>query len=329
LTLPLLGASRLKVSRPVAFALSAVLVAALLLVPTFQQGVGHIGIQLSVLFFVLNWVVLAESFNMFAGLTGYVNFGHVVFYGVGGYVSAVLMYNYGVSPYLAVAIGGLACVLLAIGISLPTTRLKGAYFAIATLSINEAFFVTFNSWDAVGGPVGLSLPVSYYQPVNEYYVMAAVAVACVASMFLIARSRFGVALRAIRQQEATANSIGINAAYYKALALALSGFFAGLAGALAIWSITYIDPTSAFDLNITVTSISMAMLGGLGTVVGPVIGGTILYELTDYLGRQYPYIHLMILGVIIIAVVLVVPDGLLGSGQRLIRWARGRGKRDG
>jgi branched-chain amino acid transport system permease protein len=329
LTSSFLSASRFRVSPRVALAISAAFVVALLLVPTFQHTLAGAGIQLSVLFFVLNWVVLAESFNMFAGLTGYVNFGHVVFYGIGGYVSALLMYDYGVSPYLAVATGGLACVLLAFGISLPTTRLKGAYFAIATLSINEAFFVTFNSWDAVGGPVGLSLPVSYFQPVNEYYIMAAVAVACVASMFLVARSRFGVALRAIRQQEMTANSIGINAAYYKALALALSGFFAGLAGALAIWSITYIDPTSAFDLNITVTSISMAMLGGLGTVAGPVIGGTILYELTDYLGRQYPYIHLMILGVIIIAVVLVVPDGLLGGGQRVLRWARRSRNKDG
>jgi branched-chain amino acid transport system permease protein len=325
----MLNASRLRGSPKAALAVSAAFVVALLLVPTFQHTLASAGIQLSVLFFVLNWVVLAESFNMFAGLTGYVNFGHVVFYGMGGYVSALLMYDYGVSPYLAVVTGGLACVLLAFGISLPTTRLKGAYFAIATLSINEAFFVTFNSWDAVGGPVGLSLPVSYFQPVNEYYIMAAVAVACVASMFLVARSRFGVALRAIRQQEMTANSIGINAAYYKALALALSGFFAGLAGALAIWSITYIDPTSAFDLNITVTSISMAMLGGLGTVAGPVIGGTILYELTDYLGRQYPYIHLMILGVIIIAVVLVVPDGLLGGGQRVLRWARRSRNKDG
>jgi branched-chain amino acid transport system permease protein len=285
--------------------------------------------QRSLLFFILNWVVLSESFNLFAGLTGYVNFGHVVFYGVGGYVGALLMLNSHASPYLAVLAGGAACAALALAISLPTTRLRGAYFAIATLSINEAFFVTFNSWGAVGSAVGLSLPVSYYQPANEYYAMVVVAVACVAATYFIARSRFGTALQAIRQQESTANSIGINAAYYKAVTLMASGFFAGLAGALAIWEITFVDPVGAFNVDITVTSISMAMLGGLGTVVGPVLGGALLYELTDYL-KLYPYIHLMILGVVIMAVVLVLPDGILGSGRRLIRRVLARrGKRDG
>jgi branched-chain amino acid transport system permease protein len=283
----------------------------------------------SLLFFILNWVVLAESFNMFTGLTGYVNFGHVVFYGVGGYVGALLMDNSHVSPYLAVVAGGLTCMVLALGISLPTTRLRGAYFAIATLSINEAFFYIFNSWDAVGGPVGLNLPVSYFQPVNEYYVMVVIAVVCVAATYFIARSRFGIALQAIRQQEVTANAIGINAAYYKTIILVVSGFFAGLAGAMAIWEITYIDPTGAFDLTITVTSISMAMLGGLGTVAGPVIGGAFLYWLQDYL-KSDPYTHLIILGVVIVAVVLAVPDGVIGAGQKVLRWARlRRGKQDG
>ncbi len=312
------GGSRPAVKRPVGLGIVALLLLVLALAPTFFA-------RLSVLFFILNWVVLSESFNIFAGLTGYVNFGHVVFYGVGGYVSTLLMVHSGASPYLAVLGGGLASGLLALGISVPTTKLRGAYFAIATLSINEAFFVTFNTWGAVGSAVGFTLPISYYQPLAQYYTMVVVATACVAAMYSISRSRFGVALKAIKQQESTANSIGINATYYKTLTLVVSGFFAGLAGALAIWQITFIDPPSAFNLEITVTSISMAMLGGLGTVAGPVIGGALLYELTDFLGLSYPYIHLMVLGVIIIAVVLVVPDGLLGGGKRLLgRFRSGR-----
>ena len=300
----------MKAGRPAALLLSAILIAFLFVAPTFLER--------SLLFFILNWVVLSESFNLFAGLTGYVNFGHVVFYGVGGYVGALLMDEAHVSPYLAVVAGGLACMVLALGISLPTTKLRGAYFAIATLSINEAFFYIFDNWDAVGGPVGLSLPVSYYQPVVEYYVMIVVAVACVATTYLVSRSRFGMALNAIRQHEGTANAIGINATYYKTVALVVSGFFAGLAGAMAIWQITFVDPTAGFNVDVTVTAISMAMLGGLGTVAGPVVGGTLLYELTDYL-KVYPYIHLMILGVIIIAVVLVVPDGVIGAVQRVLK----------
>jgi branched-chain amino acid transport system permease protein len=283
--------------------------------------------RLSVLFFILNWVVLAESFNMFSGLTGYVNFGHVVFYAVGGYVSALLMANTQASPYLAVLAGGLGSSVLALGISLPTVRLRGAYFAIATLCINEAMFVIFDNWDAVGSAVGFTLPVSYYQPVQQYYTMVAVAVLCVVTMSILTRSRFGVALKAIKQQESTANSIGINATYYKTVTLIISGFFAGMAGALAIWQITIIDPPSAFDITITVTSISMAMLGGLGTVVGPIIGAAILYELSDYLGLTYPFIHLIVLGVIIMAVVLVIPGGILGAFRRALSKAtRPKGK---
>jgi branched-chain amino acid transport system permease protein len=300
---------RLDKARSIQLAVGVILLAFLLVAPSFV-------VRLSVLFFILNWVVLSESFNIFAGLTGYVNFGHVVFYGTGGYVGALLMANAHTSPYLAVLAGGLGSALLALGISLPTTRLRGAYFAIATLSINEAMFVIFDNWDAVGSAPGFTLPISYYQPIQQYYAMVAVAVLCVVVMYLLTRSRFGVALQAIRQQESTANSIGINAAYYKTVTLIISGFFAGMAGALAIWQITIIDPPSAFDVTITVTSISMAMLGGLGTVVGPIIGGAILYELTDYLGLSYPFIHLIVLGLIIVGVVLVIPDGIVGA----IRW---------
>ena len=317
---PIGGALGKRLGRPVLLAVLATVTVFLFFAPDFFER--------SLLFFILNWIVLAESFNMFTGLTGYVNFGHVAFYGVGGYVGALLMDESHVSPYLAVVAGGLACMVLALGISIATTRLRGAYFAIATLSINEAFFYIFDSWGAVGGPVGLDLPISYFQPVNEYYIMVVIAVACVGATYFVSRSRFGMALQAIRQQEATANAIGINAAYYKTVIFVVSGFFAGLAGAMAIWQIAYVDPTGAFDLTVTVTSISMAVLGGLGTVAGPVIGGAFLYWLQDYL-KSDPYTHLIILGVIIIAVVLVIPNGILGAGQKILTWSRRRRRADG
>jgi branched-chain amino acid transport system permease protein len=299
---------RLGKVRIIELVIGMVLLAFLLAAPTFVA-------RLSLLFFILNWVVLAESFNMFTGLTGYVNFGHVVFYGIGGYVGGLLITNAQVSPYLAVIAGGVGSALLALGISIPTVRLRGAYFAIATLSINEAMFVIFDNWDAVGSAVGFTLPVSTYLPLQQYYSMVVVAVVCVLAAYLLTRSRFGVALQAIKQQESTANSIGINAVYYKTLTLIMSGFFAGMAGALAIWQITIIDPPSAFDITITVNSISMAMLGGLGTVIGPIIGAAILYELTDLLGLTYPFIHLIVLGVIIVGVVLVIPGGIMGAAR--------------
>lgn len=303
--------------------IGAVVVALLAMAPKYLSDT-------SALFFIMFWVVMAESFNMFAGLTGYVNFGHVVFYAMGGYTAIVLMID-GLSPIVAVLAGGGASALLAVGISLPTTRLRGAYFAIATLSINEAAFVIFDNWGAVNSATGLTLPISDYLPTTEYYAMLAIAAACVATAYLMTRSGFGVALRAIRQQEATANSIGINAALYKMIALVVSGAFAGLAGAVAIWQISIVDPPSAFNVTITIESISMAMLGGLGTVVGPVLGAPILYEVIQYLDFHYPNFYLVPVGVIIIAVVLLIPAGIVGAAKRIYvrAWSARGGKGNG
>jgi branched-chain amino acid transport system permease protein len=201
---------------------------------------------------------------------------------------------------------------------LPTLRLRGAYFAIATLCINQAVFLIFDNWEAVGSAPGFTLPISYYQPINQYYVMLLVAAATVVSFYAVSRSRLGVAMRAIKQQEDTALSVGINSTLYKTVALVLSGFFAGMAGGTAIWQITIIDPPSAFDITFTVTSISMTMLGGLGTFLGPIIGAGILYEVTDYLSTTYPLFHLIVLGAIIMLVVLGIPDGIIGFVRRQI-----------
>lgn len=294
-----------RVLGPIELVVCIIVLVSLLAAPAYLTN-------LSVLFFILMWVALAQSFNMFAGLTGYVNFGHVVFYGVGAYVSALSMAYQQTPPYVAVLLAGLASGVLALGVSAPTLRLRGAYFAIATLSINQAFFLIFDNWEAVGSAPGFTIAISYYQPVNQYYVMLAVATATVVSFYAVSRSRLGVALKAIKEQEDTALSVGINSTFYKTVALVLSGFFAGMAGGTAIWQITIIDPPSAFDLTFTVTSISMSMLGGLGTILGPIIGAGILYEVIDYLSINYPQVHLIVLGAIIVLVVLAMPDGIIG-----------------
>ncbi|MDG6928717.1 MAG: branched-chain amino acid ABC transporter permease [Nitrososphaerota archaeon] len=285
--------------------------------------------RLSLLFFILNWIVLAESFNIFTGLTGYVNFGHVVFYGMGGYVGALLMAGALASPYVGVLAAGLASALLALGLSLPTLRLRGAYFAIASLGVNEATFVIFDNWPAVGSATGITLPVVYYQPLAQYYTMLAVAAGCLATAYVLMHSRIGTAMQAIRQQEDTARSVGINATYYKTLALIFSGLFAGMAGALAIWQVSIIDPPSAFDITISLNAISMTMLGGIGTLAGPVLGAVVLYEVGDFLDLNYPYAHLVVLGVIIIGVVLAMPRGMMGYADRVRLLLGGGGRKDG
>ena len=128
----------------------------------------------SLLFYLMMWVCLAQSFNLFTGLTGYVNFGNVAFYGVGAYAAAVAMAYWDAPPYFAIIFGGALSALLALGMSFPTLRLRGAYFAIATLSIQQAVFVLFDNWGYVNTAAGISIPVKFYDPVLQYYAMLVV-----------------------------------------------------------------------------------------------------------------------------------------------------------
>jgi len=268
--------------------------------------------QSSILFFLLMWICLSQSFNLFTGLTGYVNFGNVVFYGIGAYGAALAIIDLGSYPLAGVLLGGALSALLAFALSFPTLRLRGAYFAIATVTVQQATFVIFDNWGFVNSATGLTLPIEVYNPTLQYYTMLAVAVSTMVALYTVTSSKLGRALLAIRQQEEAAVSIGINSTFYKTLAFTLSGFFAGLGGGTAVWSISIIDPPSAFDTTITLSVIAMALLGGVGTFLGPVLGAIILYGTDYFLRIQYPYLHLIISGVIIIAVVLIVPEGLVG-----------------
>jgi branched-chain amino acid transport system permease protein len=264
------------------------------------------------------WICLAQSFNLFTGLTGYVNFGNVVFYGIGGFGVAIATSLWHAPPIIGVLLGGVFSGLLALAMSFPTLRLRGAYFAIATLGIEQAVLVLFSNWSYVNKVSGMSLPLSDYHPIQAYYAILLVALATVLALTIIMRSRLGMALSAIRQQEETALSIGVNATLYKTIAFVLSGFFAGLGGAAWTWNVTYIDPTTAFPTEYTLIVIAMAMLGGLGTLFGPIIGAAILDYVEITTRVSYPYLHLIIYGVIIMAVVLIIPDGIFGFAKKLV-----------
>lgn len=282
--------------------------------PRFVNG----GVETNLAYFML-WICLAQSFNLFTGLTGYVNFGNVVFYGIGGYSVAIATVLWNMSPLVGVLLGGVFSALLALGMSFPTLRLRGAYFAIGTLGIEQAIFVIFDNWKYVNSATGFTLPIPDYQPTQAYYTMLVVAASTVMVLMLVMKSKLGMALSAIRQQEETALSIGVNVTLYKTIAFVLSGFFAGLGGATWIWNLTFIDPPSGFDTVITLTVISMAMLGGLGTLFGPVVGAAILDYIETSTRQSYPYLHLIIFGIIIIVVVLIVPEGIVGFIQKTFR----------
>jgi branched-chain amino acid transport system permease protein len=278
-------------------------------------------------FLMVKYICLAMSFNLIAGYVGYISFGHVAFYGIGGYVAAILASttSLGNHGYVCLILGGLGAALAGWLLGMALLRLRGAYFAIATLALNEALkVVMFNLPDEFsGGSFGIPLP-QLRNPDGAYYLMLGLAVCSMILIYLLAGSRFGVTLKAIREDEDAAMAVGINAPKYKVRAFSLSTFLMGMAGAIDILFIGYIYPEAAFNIEVNVEVIAMTMLGGIGTFVGPVIGAVILFIIQDFVWARWPFSHLIVLGVVLGFLVLFMKRGLLGFAEERIPALRGK-----
>jgi branched-chain amino acid transport system permease protein len=298
-------------------AVGLLLLAALAAYPVFGSGYGVRSMQQ-----IFMWIALAGSWNLISGLTGYVSFGHVAFFGAGAYAGAILVAGAGWPWPLAALAGGAAAVVLAVVIGYPCLRLKGPYFAIAMLGLNEVLRALVSYFERLtGGGNGLSLP-TLDASVPIYYVMGVLAVAVTAMAWLIVTSRFGLRLMTIREDEVAAEAMGIDTFHHKLAALLLSAVGPGVAGALMARDQGYIEPVSVFPLAITVTMIVMALFGGKGTVFGPVLGAVVLFVAQEIVWASYPYFHPLLFGAIIVAVVLLMPRGVLGLLQQRYRLPR-------
>ena len=292
-------------------------VAALAAYPVFGTGYGVRVVQQ-----IFMWIALAGSWNLISGLTGYVSFGHVAFFGAGAYTGAILVASAGWPWPLAALAGGAGAVGLAVVIGYPCLRLKGPYFAIAMLGLNEVLRALVSYFEGLtGGGNGLSLP-TLDASVPIYYVMGVLAVAVTAMAWLIVTSRFGLRLMTIREDEVAAEAMGIDTFHHKLAALLLSAAGPGVAGALMARDQGYIEPVSVFPLALTVTMIVMALFGGKGTVFGPVLGAVVLFVVQEIVWAAYPYFHPLLFGAIIVAVVLLMPRGVLGLLQQRYRLPR-------
>jgi branched-chain amino acid transport system permease protein len=268
--------------------------------------------SLSLFVFFLMYVALTQSFNLIYGFTGYVPFGHVAFFGVGAYTTAILRANYGVPMLLAILGGAIAAQMLAI-IIMPTLRLRGVYFAIVNFSISEAMRVVFTNLptDFSGGSFGISLS-KYYNPVASYYAMFVVAALALATVWWVAHARLNISLKAIKEDDVAAEVIGVNTTRAKVLAWQLTALFPGLAGGVNAWFTAVVDPSTAFDSIITVTTITYTVFGGAGTIIGPLIGTLTLYAINDVIWSVFPFANLMVFGLILTLVVLLIPQGVVG-----------------
>ena len=271
------------------------------------------GGNLSLYFSLMMWVTLATGLNFIAGFAGYMPFGYVAFYGIGTYTTGVAVKVLGLSVYAAVPIAGGVGVLLAL-LFAPTLRLSGIYFAIVSLSLAIICqrLVSLLPEEITGGSLGINLGVVTVRE-HGYYSMLLVLVLALLTASWLARSRLGKALKAIRDDPEAAEAMGVNVPRSRLFAWLLAAVFAALTGGVQAWFTGALDPQTAFDVLITAKTVIYAMAGGLGTVLGPLVGTVVLVWVDELIWRSFPVLNNFLLGLIIAALILFVPRGLVGS----------------
>jgi branched-chain amino acid transport system permease protein len=263
---------------------------------------------------VCMYAVLAQSWNFIGGLAGYPSFATAAFFGTGAYVAAIAQ-GYGWPMALAWGSAGLAATAVATVIGGGILHLRGHYFAIASLVVAEMLREIVNAMpDIAGGGKGLNLPITRLSPAAEarffFYAMLGLAVVATGSAIVVQRGKLGFGLRCIRENEDAASILGVNAYAYKTAAFCLSAVFAGVAGAIYAAWVHYIEPSDVFDVLIAVKPMVMVLLGGLGTIFGPALGALILIAFEEVAWRNLLTLHAAALGVIIVALILFMPNGI-------------------
>ena len=273
------------------------------------------------LFLTFLYMAMAQGWNVVAGYAGQPSLGQHAFFGVGAYLTA-MSWKAGWTGYLdplGMLISGTGAALLAIIIGIPLlAKLRGDYFALGTLGLGEILRVIFTHGGSLtGGPVGLMLPSSVYQSMKPYYFIAlSIALLSLVCVWLLVRSRVGLAFVAIREDEEAAGTNGINVLKFKIFAFAVGAFFTGLCGSLFAYYLFHIHPTGFFSLSWALLPVLMTVLGGIGTIMGPIVGAFILAAVFELANMWLPYIHPIFSGAFIILVMLFLPGGIMSLGEK-------------
>jgi branched-chain amino acid transport system permease protein len=273
---------------------------------------------------------LGVAWNILGGYAGQVSLGHAAFYGCGAYVSSTLLLNAGLSPWVGMIAGGLVATLFAIVIGWPCFRLRGHYFAMATIAVGEIVQAVVTNWDAVGGAVGLYLPIQqrglagfvFTGKLPYYYIALALLAVTLLVNWAVVRSHVGYYLRAIKDEPDAARSLGVSLTRYKLVAIALSSFLTAMGGTLYAQKELYIDPGSVLSTSLSIKISLVAILGGVGRLFGPVVGAVLLTGIEEVsraaFGGTGRGTDLVIYGVLIIAIAVYRPEGVVGFLEE--RW---------
>lgn len=286
------------------------------------------GFYLDLFYFTFTYAAMSVGWNIIGGYTGYISLANLGFFGLGSYVGGLMLTHFGWPVLLTSPLVGFMCAFAAAAVGWVALRTKGPSFVIVTLAFTFIVqFLALNLKDITGGSAGLYLPLLNMDPLVRgalfYYYMLGVLALSIAVAIGIRRSRFGLGLIAIREDEGKAEGSGINTSLFKIVAFMISAWFAAVAGAVHAQYLNYVDPDLAFELIVMLNMIVMTLLGSRGTVWGPVLGAFILFPLQSYLVYWLPstiagQVHLALLGVVLVLVARFMPDGLLVTAQKVI-----------
>lgn len=299
--------------------------------------VTHNPTHLNLAILVLMAAQLGVAWNLLGGYAGQVSLGHAAFYGIGAYSSTMLLLNFGINPWLGTLLGGVTAAALSFLFGWSCFRLKGHYFAMATIAVAELVQIVFTNWDYAGSAVGLTIPMAqqgwgamvFADKAPYYWLALGLLVLTLAATLAVERSHVGYYLRAIKDEPDAARSIGIDIARYKQIALSLSAFFTALGGSLYAQKELYIDPASVLSTGLSIKVALVSILGGVGTLFGPVVGAavlTLIEEVTRVVfGGSGRGTDTIIYAALIVVIAVFYPNGLLG-GWRAWR-AHGKAQR--
>jgi branched-chain amino acid transport system permease protein len=299
-------------------------------------------LHLFILFLI--WVVIGSSWNIFAGYTGQVSFGHAAFFGVGAYASGLMVQHLGYSAWWGMLLGGPLAMIIGLPFGAICFPLRGAYFALASLALNLIMMhVATIAESFTGGMQGIMIMPAFVSKIPYYYIALSMAVATLVAVNLIVNSKLGYYFVSIREDQDAAESLGINSTRYKNISLAISTFFTGTAGALYMNYMGFIDPHVVFSLHdYSVMAILVAIVGGVGTIYGPAVGAFVMVAVQEFfrsgffgslafLGKQtgsaavtkaldiVQHAHVLVFGVLVVVVILFLPNGIVGDWEKIKR----------
>ncbi|UCF85185.1 MAG: branched-chain amino acid ABC transporter permease [Desulfobacteraceae bacterium] len=277
----------------------------------------------------LMWVVIGSSWNLLAGYTGQVSFGHAIFFGTGAYTAGILVIKLGISAWWGMMFGGIVSMAIGLFVGWVCFRLRGPYFALATLAGGEIFRLIATNWeDLTEGMVGILIIQTFKSKLPYYYIALALAVFCIYFIHLVMKSKWGYYFVSIREDQDAAESLGINTTLYKNVSLLISSFFTGMAGAFYMNYMAFIDPEVVYSLHyISIMAILVGIVGGVATIMGPAAGAFVMVGVQEtfrsaFFGLAPKWIsqgHALVFGLLVVFVIMFLANGIVGDWSKIKR----------